>query len=82
MGLDFVESYWCRIKFFPVDSQIKCYLKDLSYYYQESLIILDKQQVLTQLKQFLTELINLVVNQGYISLQDRDEFIKPAFVQS
>ncbi|NEP85125.1 MAG: hypothetical protein F6K39_47760 [Okeania sp. SIO3B3] len=82
IGLDFVESYWCRIKFVPVDTQIKCYLKELNYYHQESLIILNKQQVLTELKQFLTELMNLAVNQGYISLQDRDEFIKPAFVQS
>ncbi|NEO58028.1 MAG: hypothetical protein F6K54_36215 [Okeania sp. SIO3B5] len=82
MGLYFVESYWCRIKFVPVDTQIKCYLKEFNYYHQESLIILNKQQVLTELKQFLTELMSLVVNQGYISLQDRDEFIKPAFVQS
>ncbi|NET43480.1 hypothetical protein [Okeania sp. SIO2B3] len=43
---------------------------------------MEKQQVLTELKQFLTELMNLAVNQGYISLQDRDEFIKPAFAQS
>jgi len=82
MRLDFVESYWCQIKFVPVYSQIKCYLKEHNYYNQELVIILDKQQVLHELKHFLTELMNLAVKQNYISLQDRDEFIKPAFVKS
>ena len=82
MRLDFVESYWCKIRFIPADNQIQCYLKEVNYSNQEVLVILDKKQVLAELKRFLSKLMNLAVNQNYISLQDKDEFIKPAFIQS
>ena len=44
--------------------------------------MLNKQQVVDELKRFLTELMNMAVNLGYISLQDKEEFIKPAFSDS
>jgi hypothetical protein len=44
--------------------------------------MLNKQQVLDELKRFLTELMELAVNLGYISLADKNEFIKPAFSDS
>jgi hypothetical protein len=43
---------------------------------------LNKQQVLDELRRFLTELMELAVNLGYISLEDKNEFIKPAFSDS
>ncbi|MBD2139103.1 hypothetical protein H6F32_16340 [Anabaena sp. FACHB-1237] len=40
--------------------------------------MLNKQQVVDELRQFLSELMDMAVNLGYISLEDKKEFIKPA----
>ncbi|MCP2729412.1 hypothetical protein [Limnofasciculus baicalensis] len=77
--LDFAESYWLIIKLVPVGNEIKCYLREFGYSTEEKLVMLNRQEVLDELKRFLTELMDLAVNLGYISLEDKDEFIKPAF---
>ncbi len=77
--LEFVESYWIIIKFVPVGKEIKCYLREFGYSNDERLVILNKQQVLDELRRFLTQFMELAVNFGYISLEDKNEFIKPAF---
>lgn len=77
--LDFAESYWIIIKFVPVGQEVKCYLREFGYSTEERLVMLNTQQVLDELRQFLTELMELAVNLGYISLEDKNEFIKPAF---
>ncbi len=80
--LEFAESCWIIIKFVPIAKEIKCYLREFGYSNDEKIFMLNKQQVLDELKRFLTELMELAVNLGYISLADKNEFIKPAFSDS
>lgn len=77
--LEFAESYWIIIKFVPIGTEIKCYLREFGYSTDERIVMLNKQQVLDELRRFLTELMELAVNLGYIVLEDKNEFIKPAF---
>lgn len=77
--LDFVEGCWLIIKFVPVGNEIKCYLREVGYSTEERLVMLNKQQVVDELRRFLTELMEMAVNLGYISLEDKEEFIQPAF---
>ncbi|TAE59919.1 MAG: hypothetical protein EAZ87_07890 [Nostocales cyanobacterium] len=77
--LDFVESYWIMIKFVPVGNEIKCYLREVGYSTEEKLVMLNKQQVVDELRRFLTELMDMAVNLGYVRLEDKEKFIKPAF---
>jgi hypothetical protein len=44
--------------------------------------MLNKQQVVDELRRFLTELMDMAANLGYVSLEDKEEFIKPAFSDS
>ncbi|BAQ59721.1 hypothetical protein GM3708_126 [Geminocystis sp. NIES-3708] len=67
------------IKFVPIANEIKYYLREFGYSTDERIVMLNKQQVLEELKRFLTELMQLAVNLNYITLQDKNEFIKPAF---
>jgi hypothetical protein len=80
--LEFAESCWIIIKFVPLGKEIKCYLREFGYSTVEKLVMLNKQQILDELRRFLTELMELAVNLGYISLEDKNEFIKPAFSDS
>lgn len=80
--LEFAESCWIIIKLVPVGKDTKCYLREFGYSNDEKIFMLNKQQVLDELKRFLTELMELAVNLGYISLADKNEFIKPAFSDS
>lgn len=77
--LEFAESYRIIIKFVPIGKEIKCYLREFGYSNNETIVMLNKQQVLDELRRFLTELMELAVNLGYVSLEDKNEFIKPAF---
>ena len=77
--LEFAESCCLIIKFVPIGKEIKCYLREFGYSNDERLVMLNKQQVLDELRRFLTELMAIAVNFGYISLEDENEFIKPAF---
>lgn len=76
--LDFVESHWIMIKLIPVAKEVQCYLREFGNS-DEKLFMLDKQQVLDELRGFLTHLMELIVSLNYISLEDKNEFIKPAF---
>jgi hypothetical protein len=80
--LEFAESCWLMIKLVPIGEEIKCYLRDFGYSTDEKLVMLNKQQVLDELRRLVTELMELAVNLGYISLEDKNEFIKPAFSDS
>ena len=77
--LDFAESYHITIIFTPVEDKVNCLLREF-YDSHEVYYVLNKQQVLDELKLFLTELMEIAVNMGYISLEDKEEFIKPVFV--
>lgn len=80
--LEFVESSRMFMKISPVNNEIKCYLKECWYSKEKRLVMLNKQQVLDELKRFLNELMELAVHLGYISLEDKNEFVKPAFSDS
>jgi hypothetical protein len=80
--LEFAESCCLMIKFVPISDEIQCYLREFSYSTEERIVMLNKQQVLDELRRFLTELMELAVNLGFISLEDKNEFIKPAFSDS
>ncbi len=77
--LDFFESYGMIIKFVPVGDKIQCYLREIDHSNNEKIVMLNKQQVLDELRRFLNQLMELAVNLGYISLEDKNEFIQPAF---
>lgn len=77
--LDFAESYRIIVKFAPIGEEIKCYLREFGYSTDERIVMLNKQQVLDELRRFLTELMEVAVNLNYITLEDKNEFIKPAF---
>lgn len=79
--LEFAESCYLMIKLVPIGDEIQCYLREFSYSNKVRIVILNKQQVLDELRRFLTELMELAVNLGFISLEDKNEFIKPAFSQ-
>jgi hypothetical protein len=78
--LDFAEIYHITIIFTPVEDKVNCLLREFSYSHEAYNYLLNKQQVLDELKLFLTELMELAVNMGYISLEDKEEFIKQVFV--
>lgn len=81
--IEFAESCWIIIKLVSFGKKnIKCYLREFGYSTDEKLVMLNKQQVLDELRRFLIELMDMAVNLGYISLEDKDEFIKPAFSDS
>lgn len=80
--LEFAESCWIIIKLVPNGNDIKCYLREFGYSTDEKLVFLNKQQVLDELRGFLIELMDMAVNLGYIRLEDKNDFIKPAFSDS
>ena len=80
--LEFAESCWLIIKLVPHGNGIKCYLREFGYSTDEKLVFLNKQQVLDELRGFLIELMDMAVNLGYIKLEDKNDFIKPAFSDS
>ena len=80
--LDFHESHWMLMKFVPVDEEIQCYLTEFGYGNEEKLVFLARQQVFNELRRFLTEVMELAVTLGYITGEDKNEFIKPAFRES
>ncbi len=77
MRLDFAESYHITIIFTPFEEKLNCQLRDFGYANDEHKYVLNKQQVLNELKRFLIEVMELAVNKGYISLEDKDKFIYP-----
>lgn len=40
---------------------------------------LDRTQVLIELKRFLHQVMEMAVSQGYITPEDKDEFVAPVF---
>lgn len=76
--LEFAESYRIIIKFVPIGEEIKCYLREFGYSNNERIVMLNKEQVLDELRRFLTQLMELALNLNYIILEDKNEFIQPA----
>ncbi|AFZ27972.1 hypothetical protein Cylst_5999 [Cylindrospermum stagnale PCC 7417] len=75
--LEFPESSMV-IYLQPIDFwQIKCIWKKYGYSLEQKTFLLDNQQVLNKLLDFLARLINMAVNKGYISFEEGSEFIIP-----
>ncbi|MBE9163835.1 hypothetical protein [Tychonema sp. LEGE 06208] len=48
----------------------------------EKVFEFDRTQVLDVLRGFLEEVMQLAVDKGYITLEEKEEFIRPAFASS
>lgn len=76
--IEFTESCWLIIKLVPLADKISCTLKEFGYSSTEKHFDLDKAQALEVLRRFLNELIQLAVEQGYITQEDKEQFVSPA----
>ncbi len=76
--IDFAESYQLTVILTPIGESIRCQSRkfcDREYNYDYEL---DREQVLGELRRFLAEVMQLAVNGGYVTLEDRERFIAPA----
>lgn len=85
--IEFVESCCLIIELVPCVNQINCTLKEFGdsspkHFTRDSTkkhFELDKTQVLGVLRRFLDEVMQLAVDGGYITPEEKDEFLRPAF---
>ncbi|PSB49112.1 hypothetical protein C7B67_17275 [filamentous cyanobacterium Phorm 6] len=75
----FAESYCIIIKLVPVDSKITCTLSKFGTSCWEKHFEFDRTHVLDALRGFLAEVMQLAVDKGFITAEEKDEFIGPAF---
>ncbi len=80
--IDFAESCTLTIKLVPTDDRISCTLSKFGTSGWEKHFEFDRTQVLNTLKGFLQEVMQLAVDKGYITLEEKEEFISPAFASS
>ena len=80
--LDFAESYDITIILTPMGDKVNCQLSKFGDRDSLTEYELDKQQVLGELRRFLLEVMELSVNLGYVSLEDKSRFILSAFSDS
>ncbi|NJM62299.1 MAG: hypothetical protein HC849_22210 [Oscillatoriales cyanobacterium RU_3_3] len=76
--IDFPES-WLMIRLLPQNNKIVCTLTKFGTSYWEKQFEFDRPQVLDALRNFLEEVMQLAVDEGYITLSEKEEFISPAF---
>ncbi|WP_373536558.1 hypothetical protein [Microcoleus sp.] len=77
--IDFAESCTLTIKLVPTDDRIICTLSKFGTSGWEKHFEFDRAQVLDALRGFLAEVMQLAVDKGYITAEEKDEFISPAF---
>lgn len=77
--IDFAENYDITIILTPVGDTVICQLSKFGYEERLTEYELDRQQVIGELRRFLLEFMELSVNLGYVSLEDKSRFIMPAF---
>ena len=75
----FAESYNITVILTPIGDQVQFQLRKFTYEPNQQEYELDKSQVVGELRRFLVEVMELVVNLGYVSLEDKGRFIAPAF---
>jgi hypothetical protein len=78
----FAESYCITIELVPVDNKITCTLRKFGTSCWEKQFEFDRDRVLDTLRGFLDEVMQLAVDKGYITLEEKAEFISPAFASS
>ena len=81
MSIDFPES-WFMIRLLPRDDRISCTLRKFGTSCWEKHFEFDRTHVLNTLRGFLQEVMQLAVDKGYITLEEKEEFIRPAFASS
>ena len=81
MSIDFPES-WFMIRLLPRDDRISCTLRKFGTSCWEKHFEFDRTHVLDVLRGFLQEVMQLAVDKGYITLEEKEEFIRPAFASS
>lgn len=81
MSIDFPES-WFTIRLLPRDDRISCTLRKFGTSCWEKHFEFDRTHVLDVLRGFLQEVMQLAVDKGYITLEEKEEFIRPAFASS
>jgi len=76
--IDFVESHHLTAILTPGGKQIYCQLKDFDnfHFYEYEL---EQHQVMAELRRFLVEVMELAVDGGYVTLEEKSRFIAPAF---
>lgn len=80
--IDFAESCTLSIKLVPTDDRISCTLSKFGVSGWEKVFEFDRAQVLNTLRGFLQEVMQLAVDEGYITLEEKEEFISPAFAST
>ncbi|MEG3976663.1 hypothetical protein QT970_18865, partial [Microcoleus sp. herbarium8] len=80
--IDFAESCTLTIKLVPTDDRIICTLTKFGTSGWEKMFECDRTHVLNTLRNFLQEVMQLAVDKGYITLEEKEEFISPAFASS
>ena len=78
MSINFPES-WFMIRLLPRDDRISCTLSKFGTSGWEKQFECDRAQVLDALRGFLTEVMQLAVDQGFITAEEKEEFVTPAF---
>ena len=81
ISIDFPES-WFMIRLLPREDRISCTLRKFGTSCWEKHFEFDRTQVLDVLRGFLEEVMQLAVDKGYITLEEKEEFIRPAFASS
>ncbi len=76
--IDFGES-WFTIMLLPIDNKINCTWIKFGTSCWEKQFECDRAQVLDALRGFLTEVMQLAVDKGFITAEEKEEFIQPAF---
>ncbi|MEG3860794.1 hypothetical protein [Microcoleus sp. herbarium12] len=79
--ISFADS-WFVITLLPTDDRIICTLTKFGNSCWEKVFECDRTHVLDVLRGFLQEVMQLAVDQGYITLFEKEEFISPAFASS
>ena len=77
--IDFAESYHITAILTPIGERIKCQLRKFGNQDIQQDYELDKEQVIGELRRFLIEVMQLAVDNGYVTLEDKERFIAPAF---
>ena len=69
--IDFAESYLLTIILTPIGERVNCHLNKLGYQQNED-YELDKEQVLSELRRFLVEVMHLAINGDYVTFVDKE----------
>lgn len=77
--IDFAESYHITMILTPIGEVVSCQLRKFGYEHNYDNYELDKKQVLGELRRFLVEVMQLAIDRDYVTLEDREKFIAPAF---